>query len=170
MINKLLVFMIMVTFVLSACGESDNVKTTTTKKTKSSKRQKSTGKKVEGKLEEVAPVYEYYPEGKRDPFESPLLKFKLDMESAQLTPLQRFDVNQLALTGIIVGLNKPKAMVRAPDGKNYILSVGTFVGKNGGKVVRINNEGVSVEEVLTDFSGETRVNSILIALPKRKGV
>ena len=171
MINHLIILVISMTLVLSACGSEEGQKTTKKQTPRPAKTQKAANKPGSEEVKQEEKVYAYYPEGKRDPFESPLLKELLEnVDGAQLTPLQQFDISQLVLTGVIVGLEAPKAMVKAPDGKSYILSVGTSVGKNGGKVVRISNEGVAVEEVLKDFSGDVRVNEVLIALPKRKGV
>ena len=171
MINQLIILLISLSLVLSACGGEEEKQTAQQKTSRPAKTQKAETKPEATAEATAEPVYAYYPEGKRDPFESPLLKQKFaDGEGAPLAPLQQFDVTQLVLTGVIVGLEAPKAMVKAPDGKAYILSIGTLVGKNGGKVVNITNDGVAVEEILEDFSGDVRVNEVMIALPKRKGV
>jgi len=119
-----------------------------------------------------APVrYVYDPSGRRDPF-VPLTTIKKthDLQDVQLTPLQKFDLGQLRLLGIIVGKGAPRAMVSAPDGKSYILKKGIQVGRNEGVVVDITPEAVLVEERYYDFSGEIRKSTQSIELPKREGV
>ncbi len=120
---------------------------------------------------QVAPEYVYNPAGRRDPFASPMeIRRLIVPDDTPLTPLQSYDLSQLRLTGVVVGMKKPKAMVSSPDGKNFIIEMGTKVGKNNGTVVEINRDGVLVEEVYYDFSGEVRKSIQSIQLPKREGV
>jgi type IV pilus assembly protein PilP len=125
-----------------------------------------------GQTEVVAPRYVYNPSGKRDPFENPLdqVQGPAHQVEAPLTPLQKFDLGQFRLIGVIVGKGSPAAMVLAPDGKSFILKKGTKIGKNNGTVVRITPESVRVEEEFFDFSGEVRKAIQEIQLPKREGV
>ncbi|NIR47969.1 pilus assembly protein PilP, partial [candidate division KSB1 bacterium] len=73
-----------------------------------------------------------------------------------LTPLQKFDLEQLRLIGVIVGRGEPRAMVIAPDGKSFILKKGTKIGKNNGSIVEISTESVLVNEKYFDFTGEVK--------------
>ncbi len=120
---------------------------------------------------EPVPVYAYDPSGRRDPF-TPLLEVKRPMPGSDepLTPLQRFDLSQLRLIGVIIGKGEPRAMVVAPDGKSFILKKGIKVGKNDGVVTSISKDGVDVEERYYDFSGEVRRSIQAIQLPQREGV
>jgi len=173
MLGRFLILAGMMALLLAGCGDETSTSSVATNQSSKSTAKKSATEKpvVEESDEEIVAEYRYDPTAKRDPFMSPLaILGSLEGDDVPITPLQRFDVNQFRLNGVILGLKAPSAMVNSPDGKSYILKVGTKIGKNGGKVVKITNEGVSVEEILTDFSGETRVNMVLIALPKRKGV
>jgi type IV pilus assembly protein PilP len=117
------------------------------------------------------PKYVYDPTGRRDPFEPlTMVKKPILQQNAPLTPLQKYDLGQLRLIGVIIGKGEPRAMVIAPDGKSYILKKGTMVGKNDGVVVRIKSDTVLVEERYYDFSGVIRKNIESIQLPKREGV
>ncbi len=119
----------------------------------------------------TAPEYVYNSLGRRDPFVSPMeIRRLIVPEDTPLTPLQNYDLSQLRLTGVIVGMKKPKAMISSPDGKNFIVELGTKIGKNNGVVVEINRDGVLAEEVYYDFSGEIRKSIQSIQLPKREGV
>jgi len=117
------------------------------------------------------PSYVYDPTGRRDPF-APLTMVKktVGQQETPMTPLQKFDLGQLRLIGVIVGKGEPRAMVVAPDGKSYVLKKGIKVGRNDGTVVDISPEEVSVEERYYDFSGEIRKSIQTIQLPKREGV
>lgn len=119
----------------------------------------------------IPPKYVYEPSGRRDPFET-LLNIKRPVLSVdvQMTPLQKIDVGQLRLIGVILGKGEPRAMVIAPDGKSYILKNGVKVGKNDGTVVDVTQDAVLVEERYVDFSGEVRTATQYISLPKREGV
>lgn len=121
--------------------------------------------------EAVPPKYVYDPTGRRDPFE-PLtaVKSQVARPDTPLTPLQKFDLGQLRLIGVIIGRGEPTAMVTAPDGKSYILKKGIKVGRNDGIVIKIAPDAVLVEERYYDFSGEVRKGVQTIQLPKREGV
>jgi len=128
-------------------------------------------KVVSGEPKAKKPDYVYSPAGKRDPFE-PLLEVKKPIagKKAPLTPLQKYDLTQFRILGIIIGKGEPRAMVAAPDGKSYILKKDLKIGKNNGSVTRITSEGIEVVEKYYDFSGAVRTNKRSIKLPPRKGV
>jgi type IV pilus assembly protein PilP len=126
---------------------------------------------TETAVESAPPPYVYSCTGRRDPFEALLIiKKSVSRMAEPLTPLQKFEVGQLRLIGVIVGKGGPRAMVVAPDGKSYILGKGVKVGKNDGTVVQIKEEAVYVEERFYDFSGKVRESITKIQLPKREGV
>ncbi|MDO3376766.1 pilus assembly protein PilP [Geoalkalibacter halelectricus] len=112
----------------------------------------------------------YNPEGRRDPFRS-LLEIRTPVARTEPeTPLQQYDLTQLRLIGAIVGTDNPRAMVLAPDGKTYIVRVGTKIGKNNGSVVRVEQNRIVVEERFYDFTDEVRTSRQAIEIPKREGV
>jgi type IV pilus assembly protein PilP len=115
--------------------------------------------------------FSYESTGKRDPFEALTTKKKPIVPGfVATTPLQKFALNQLRVIGVIWGKGQPTAMVNAPDGKSYILKKGVKAGKNNGTVIDINKESIVVEEKFYDFSGEVRVSTQSIPLPKKEGV
>ncbi len=116
--------------------------------------------------------FTYVSEGRRDPF-LPLTAIRKPVGPVQdepQTPLQQFDLQQYRLIGVIVGMDEPRAMVVAPDGKSYILKEGVKIGKNNGVVVDITRDVIQVEEKYYDFSGNVRTNILDIMVPKREGV
>lgn len=117
------------------------------------------------------PAYVYNALGRRDPFKA-LIEVKkiVPVPSAEpLTPLQRVELSQLRLLGVIVGKGEPTAMVSDPGGKSYILKKGIKVGMNNGVVVGIDTAGVAVEEKFYDSAGEILKDIQKIELPKREG-
>ena len=112
--------------------------------------------------------YTYNPIGKRDPFKSFLAEEIAPGSQKATTPLQRFDIDQMGLIGIIWGISTPRAMVTTPDGKGYVVQKGTLVGKNWGKVSRITQDEVIISEEYRDFEGKLIVHEIPLKMPKDK--
>lgn len=157
---------------LAGCSEepssSQQAKQTTSVKTPA--KQQVSAPEVKAETEpEVAFVY--ITEGRRDPFVPlSIIKRPLVATEEPATPLQRYDLIQFNLVGVIVGMDEPKAMVVAPDGKSYILARGVKIGKNNGVVIGISSETIRVEEKYYDFSGNVIENIQEISVPKREGV
>ena len=62
-------------------------------------------------------------------------------------PLQNFEVQQLRVTGIILGGLGTYATILAPDGKTYMLTLGTAIGQYEGTVSDITENVVQVKEI-----------------------
>jgi type IV pilus assembly protein PilP len=109
--------------------------------------------------EDAEASYFYDPAGKRDPFMSPFYTPPEDIvpEEAK-TPLQRFDLGQLKLVGIIWEADEPKALIEDGGGLGYIVTRGTFIGSKGGIVRAIEPRRIVVEEYETDFAGKRRAH------------
>lgn len=115
-------------------------------------------------------VFSYYPEGIRDPFGS-LLRIKKEEEEERkvpLTPLQRIPVTEMRVEGIIIMGKKAVAHVITPDGKPHIVTVGTLMGRNEGKVIRITSEEVVVEEQFEDYLGKKFKQETALRLRKKE--
>jgi type IV pilus assembly protein PilP len=120
----------------------------------------------------------YDPKGRPDPFLPPssrmrpsdLPKKRVRKQKLPLTPLQKIDLTQLAIVGIIVSPTGNKALVEEPSGKGYVITRGTYVGQNYGRVKRILPDRVVVEEEIEDFfSGEMRLKTSELLLQKKLG-
>jgi type IV pilus assembly protein PilP len=162
--------------LLSGCEENapPPVVQSSTKKIPDSAEKSPIPEVVDGKSDADGPgKYVYSPLGRRDPFQ-PLVvvekKKSTFVSDAPLTPLQKFDLGQFKLIGVIVGKGESKAMVIAPDGKSYILKRGVAIGKNNGVVKEIRPNSVLVKERYEDFTGAVRESDQEIQLPNREGV
>ena len=106
-------------------------------------------------ISEPVVSYEYHSEGKRDPF-FPFVAME-EEENKKATPLERFDLFQLRVNGILAGsASDSRAMIGAPDGQVYIVRLGTLVGRHSGKVIEINRGCIVVEEKFKDFYGKAQ--------------
>ena len=117
----------------------------------------------------------YNPTGKIDPFE-PLFKEKAVMAKKKKqikrkprTPLERIDLSQLKLVGIITAASGNRALVEESSGKGYVVKTGTYIGINGGKIVKIDKELVTVEEQFEDVFGKIQTQERKLKLPKPPG-
>lgn len=108
--------------------------------------------------------FAYNPIGKRDPFRS-FFRSGPDRSIASPTPLQRFEVDQYHLVGIVWGINNPRAMVEDPEAMGHVIEVGTYIGKNWGKVTQINSGSVIITEEYQTIDGELVTNQIVLELP-----
>lgn len=108
--------------------------------------------------------YVYNPIGKRDPFRSFMAAGARDDDDTPRTPLQRYDLDQYALVGVIWGIDRPRALVQDPEKVGHVIEIGTYIGKNWGKVTQISNSGVVVTEEYQTIDGELVVNEIPMKL------
>ena len=117
----------------------------------------------------------YDPTDKIDPFEplfqpKPVLaKKKKRKKRLPQTPLERIDLSQLRLVGIILAASGNRALVEESSGKGYVIKKGTYIGTNSGKVVKIKKETVIIEEEYEDVYGKIDTRKREIKLPKPPG-
>jgi len=108
-------------------------------------------------------TFSYSPKGRRDPFK-PLIQPKqkggtytapeLSTRPDKIKgPLEKFELSQFRLIALMVVKGVPRAMVKAPDGKSYMVKIGDYIGMNDGvvkkietKVMGINENGLRVEK------------------------
>ena len=104
--------------------------------------------------------------GKRDPFRPLSLKPKASQRAREnLSPLERYELGQLKLVGIIWGIKEPRAMVEDATGLGYVVKIGTLIGPNEGKVKAIKPAEVIIEERFTDFYGARKSQEVSMKLP-----
>jgi type IV pilus assembly protein PilP len=99
--------------------------------------------------------YRYDPTDRRDPFLSPFsLQLEPEIPEEAKTPLQRFDLGQLKLVGVIWETSEPKALIEDGGGLGYIVTRGTLIGSKGGVIRAIEPRRIVIEEYETDFYGK----------------
>ncbi len=124
-----------------------------------------------GKQEDPAPLFQYNPEGRRDPFKSIIVATAKRNMSENLPPLQRKELSEMKLIGIVWGGFGYGAVIQTSDGKGYPVRKGTRIGTNNGVISQITNKELVVEEKYLDIFGETKIRNIVMELhPQKEGL
>jgi type IV pilus assembly protein PilP len=131
-----------------------------------------------GYCDDETSSYGYNPKGKQDPFKPFMDIRKSDKklgksapgsppgESVPRSPLQKISIDQLRLVGIIWSDKKKVAIVEDTKGEHhhYVLHIGTRIGMNAGRVVKILPDGVIVEEKIKSPSGKIKGKQVVLKL------
>ena len=112
--------------------------------------------------------YTYNALGRRDPFAPIVTKEEKLAKTGERPPLERYNLDDFKLTAVLRGGFGDNAMVEAPDGKGYIIHVGTIIGQNKGVVKKITETKLIVEEKYKNFSGGLERKDIVIDLRKKQ--
>lgn len=108
--------------------------------------------------------YRYDPREKRDPFRSFILDQAMEAADHDVGPLEQFDVSQLAVVAVVWDTGLPLALVSDPSGRPYVVEEGTAMGKNDGRVIKIDDGMVLVKETYVDWLGEETTKDIEMRL------
>ena len=127
-------------------------------------------------VQEEAPAvdvaaFKYDLKGNRDPFgvlvtETPVIIVDQPWfeEGREREVLERFDLSALELKGIVWGGLGRRGVIRAPDQKGYFVSVGNYMGANGGRVIDITADRLVIEEKYKDTEGNIVAKTIDLPL------
>ena len=121
----------------------------------------------------------YDPAGKIDPFlplyrDEPVAKAtdtgkKKKIRRLPLTPLEKVDISQLKLVGVIRASSGNRALVEEATGKGYIVKQGTYIGINAGRVVNILTDRLIVEEEVETALGSYELQKRELKIQKPPG-
>ena len=123
----------------------------------------------------------YDPKGKIDPFEPIFRKEKRPKLSPKekkkptrkkrppTTPLERIDLSQLKLVGIIRAGSGNRALVREATGKGYVIKKGTYIGRNEGVVSQVLKDRIIVKEIVEDLYGKEKMQNTELRIEKPPG-
>ena len=107
--------------------------------------------------------------GRRDPFRPMTLNSRPTVRRREnLTPLERFEISQLKLVGIIWDAKNPVALVEDTSHFGYVVKVGTPIGVNEGRVRAIQKDGLVIEEEYIDFYGAKKRRDVSMRLAVEK--
>jgi len=113
---------------------------------------------------DVAEGYSYEPKSRRDPFLSLAKMIKVDKGRSELPPLQRIQISDVKLLGIIWGGYGYYGLVQTPDGKGYTVTEGMLMGTNNGVITSISSTAIIVSEPSVDITGKKTTKDIEILL------
>ncbi len=123
---------------------------------------------------------EYDPMGRVDPF-APLFKPPPTEETAvitphkktkkrrALTPLEKLDLSQIKLVGVLRVASESKALVEESSGKGYVVTKGMYMGRNSGIVTEILKDRVVIEEEIEGFTGKISIEKRELKMEKPVG-
>ncbi len=156
----------------------------TKKEIKAEEKIKTAEIKIKGQLSEQKPEIKldkelgahYDSQGKIDPF-APLIQdtppdftpVAAKQPERILTPLEKIELSQIRLVAVIIMKNRRIAMVEEASGKGYEVGIGTYIGKNQGKVFEIRKSSIVVKELVMDYKGRLKERVQEIKLYKADG-
>jgi len=114
--------------------------------------------------------YQYDPIGKRDPFLSPFPSVSAPVvpEPVRLKednpPLQRFDLRQMRLMGVVLVAGESQALIEDGEGVKHLVTTGTPIGSRGGVIKAIEPKRIVVEEYEVDVHGQRRAQERELSL------
>lgn len=130
------------------------------------------------------PAYVYDPSGRRDPFEAfgktgqvvvdpaapppavPTPAVLIPQNTGVLSALERYDLGELQLVGVMWDIRNPKAMVKDPIGKLHVVRKDTRIGRNNGFVAAVREGELVIVEPTTENGALTAITKVM-ALTKK---
>ena len=124
----------------------------------------------------VIESFMFNPEGLRDPFK-PLVQPEQDELAQQTTgggikpdtsrrkeELEAFPLDVLKMVGTVTMKSTVWGLVKADDGTIHRVQVGNYMGKNYGKIIRINADKIELMEIVPDKPGTWREQQTSLGL------
>lgn len=101
----------------------------------------------------------------RDPFRPFTLSLRPVADDDEiLTPLQRYELAQLRLAGVVLEMTPPRAMLQDNSGMGFIVTPGTPIGRRRGVVKTIEPRRIVIEEHGLDYYGREQVSQVVIEM------
>ena len=82
---------------------------------------------------------------------------------------QDFELASLKLVAIVWGDMGRKAMLKAPNGRGYAVTEEMLIGRNCGRVRRIESSAVVIEQARQDSEGNVLKEEVVLRLREREG-
>jgi type IV pilus assembly protein PilP len=132
-------------------------------------REGKTKQQEEGGFGALERSFSYDATGKRDPFRSFVLDRMDELGEGAKGPLEQFELSQLDVVGIVWEAKRRRALISDPSGRGYVVSEGTAVGKNDGRVISIDDNLVLVRETYVDYIGDRTTKDIPMRVRQGQG-
>lgn len=113
-------------------------------------------------------IYNYDPQGRRDPFLSLIQEAKEKPRKRGATPIENFDVSEIKLIAIAWDSQQYYAMITLPDNKSYTVRKGVVLGLYGGRVEGITRDSVIIREAVKDYKGQIKTKDTILKLRKEE--
>ena len=117
-----------------------------------------THKKYESRehINSIKPLYESNPDASK--------ALRTKRRRRPQSPLERIDISQFKLVGVVVSADANKAILESASGKGYVVQEGAFIGTNAGKIVQIDKDKIVIEEHKEDETGNLKMRRIELKL------
>jgi type IV pilus assembly protein PilP len=104
--------------------------------------------------------------GRRDPFRPITLNVRAvgTRRRENLSPLERFEIGQLKLVGVVWNVKEPTALVEDNSGLGYMVKVGTPIGSNDGRIREVRRDSLIVDEFFVDLYGAKKRREVSMRL------
>jgi len=112
--------------------------------------------------------YSYDPKSRRDPFQSLTKIIKTASFQSQMPPLQRVQISDMKLLGIMWGGYGYYGLIQTPDGKGYTVKDGMLLGTNNGVIKTITDKAIIVSEPTIDLAGRKSTKEVELLLRPRE--
>lgn len=119
---------------------------------------------------QIKPLSKYtYPSAKR---RSPFKPFEAKRDTRKIAgpdldrekqPLEAFPMDSLRMVGILREGNKIWGIISAPDGTAYRVTIGSYMGKNFGRVVAVMNKEIKLIETVR-IAGRWEKRPLIVSL------
>jgi Tfp pilus assembly protein PilP len=83
--------------------------------------------------------------------------------------MQEFELASLKLVAIVWGNLGRKAMLKAPNGRGYAVTEEMLIGRNCGRIRRIESNAVVIEETRRTTEGRVLKEEVVLRLREREG-
>jgi type IV pilus assembly protein PilP len=70
---------------------------------------------------------------------------------------------------VVWNTKNPRALVSDPEGRSFVLRRGSPIGKNNGRVIRIADDVILVQEKFVDFEGTVSTKDVEMRIRKSQG-
>ncbi|MFO7910255.1 MAG: pilus assembly protein PilP [Halomonas sp.] len=84
--------------------------------------------------------------------------------SREPQPLERFSLQELSLVGMLQMSNRQRALIRTPEGDVISVSEGNYVGPDYGRIVRIGEKRIEIDERIFTQTEGWQVREAALAL------
>jgi len=110
--------------------------------------------------------YSYSSNARRDIFKNLLMGNRVVRKKVKrkLSPLEKYDISELKLVGVIWGAIGKRGIIRVADGKVFNVKVGTQIGKNRGWVKKIHPDKMIIGETHYDFMGKELSKEVVLRI------
>ncbi len=132
-------------------------------------------KNVKGKIDPLPQAKTFTPRNfvaKQNPFEGkePLLLTEMDNNkyapdlNRRKEPLESYTLETLKMTGFLNSKDGPQAIIKSIDAKTHFVKLNNYMGKNFGKVTKINEGQMILEERVVDNTGIWTLREAIVYL------